>query len=124
MNLAGRGGAASDLLTPAIAADLAIQFDGLEGAAAGAAVPDSDAIRVAQLYLGTVQIPASVRHGQAPQHLNSPVRSVWIVTFDGIAMPMVGPSMEPGGSVVVTGVIVDDETGDVLRAFSVSEPAP
>jgi len=39
-------------------------------------------------------------------------------------MPMVGPSMEPGGSVVVTGVIVDDETGDVLRAFSVSEPAP
>lgn len=118
---AGRS-ATIDPLTAGLAATLGIEFDGLDAVRAGAVVSVAQATRVAQDYFATDEVPAGVRHARAAQFADSPVRSVWIVTFAGGTMPNVGPSMVPDLPPVVTGVVVDDQTGEVLRAFGVGQP--
>jgi hypothetical protein len=113
-----------DPLTDEYAANLGIEFDG-PNAVDGAAVVVSvaKATRIAQDYFGTDELPVGVRHGRAAQFADSPIRSVWIVTFaGGNSMPNVGPSRVPDKPSEVTGVVVDDETGEVLFGFGVGPP--
>lgn len=108
--------------TPVLSAhdqqELMLSFDGSTGPTAK--VTSDQATAVASMYLGRQDQPVQVLHGQAPRIADEAARSVWIVLYAG-GSPEPGAAWggSPDSVVDYTGVIVDDQTGEVLRGFGV-----
>jgi hypothetical protein len=101
---------------PTLQAELMLSFD------TGAPLPstrvtESDAVAIAADWLGRPDPPAITRHGYGQRTISEAVRPVWIIVYAGGEAP---PFQLPGAletTVDFTGVIVDDQSGEVLRAF-------
>jgi hypothetical protein len=87
----------------------------------GTQVSPETAIAVAANRVGRSDPPSGLLLAQAPRYVDEPSRQVYIVLYPGGQVPGGGPS--PGiGTVTarITGVIVDAQTGEVLRWFMIS----
>jgi hypothetical protein len=101
--------------------------DAAEAVAANPAAPDGThpavtpaaALAIAAAYLGRTGDPARILYGRAPRTSGDPVRQAWVVLFAGGVAPVDGPPGYDGPppTFSLTGVIVDDQTGEVLRMF-------
>ena len=116
--------AAPDPLTPEYAALGHVTVDAGNTAQVATAFASDKAVAIAQQEIGGGRTVASIHHGKAAAYINGPVRSVWLVSFTGVQVPMVGPN---GGTTKLTTsdlttVVIDDATGEVLRTFHVSWP--
>jgi hypothetical protein len=86
----------------------------------GARVSRNEATELASDFLGVDGAAASVYHGFAPRYVSDPPSSSWIVVIAVGRLIGAGPaesSIEPVMS-KITGVIIDDQTGAVLRGFT------
>ena len=94
------------------------------------AMPDTGvsraaAITTAQQEVGPGLKEVGVMHAKAAQFVDGAERSVWVVIFSGGVMPFDGPynaaADAPGVGTTrpatVTGVVIDDTTGEFLRGF-------
>ena len=113
--------AAPDPLTAEYAALGHVTIDAANAPEALTAVSSEQAATIAQQEVGAGHPVASIHHGWAGQYVNSPVRSVWLVSFTDVPVPNVGPiaKAQAVGPSILTAVIVDDSTGEVLRTFSI-----
>ena len=77
------------------------------------------AASIAQDFLGRTEAPWQVLHGSASRIEQDADETVWIVVFLGGDPPPGGPMSADAPAVTVdyTGVVIDDQTGEVLRAF-------
>jgi hypothetical protein len=124
--LASRGTEAH-ALAPSEVALTSGDFDALSiaidtGPRNATAVSSDQALSIASAYANGSGAPAAVVHGAASRTPADPTRSVWIALYPGGPEPAGGPAGYAGPPPVVdvTGVIVDDQTGEVLRWFTVS----
>ena len=88
-------------------------------AAPDAAIGINDAIAIAADYAGRSPEHVRVLHARAPRTYSDQPQPVWVVLFDGGVSP-VGPPIGFEGTLApftITGVLVDDQTGEVLRLF-------
>lgn len=124
----GATGAAAGSAVPVLsAADL--HMVGITSATDVTSLPDaslpavpvsrSQAISAALGEVGRTDTDVRVLHGSAPRFPGEPDRSVWIVMFKGGVSPFDGPPGALSGPATysVTGVIIDDQTGEVLSGF-------
>lgn len=94
--------------------------DAADAQPASVGVTRANAIVIAAARVGRTDTPVGVLHGRAPRYVSEASRGVWVVLFDGGDAPGDGPS--PGiapTKMSLTGVIIDDQTGEVLRWFMV-----
>lgn len=82
-------------------------------------VTRAQAIAVAKAEVGRTDSDVRVLLGTAPRYVGEPDRSVWIVMFNGGVSPFDGPAGVRASPITygVTGVIVDDQTGQMLSGF-------
>lgn len=66
---------------------------------------------------------ASIFHGRAWEFQDGPLHTAWIVVYPGGRQPSYGPAGHAPGVTRYRGAIIDDQTGIVLRWFSLTDPA-
>ena len=77
------------------------------------------AIATAVDYLGASGGPVQVLQGMAPRIAAESARSVWIIVFKANRPRVAGPvGDEVSIPVSVAGILIDDQTGEVLRGFT------
>lgn len=107
------------LLDSTRANTLGIELDVDGYAVEGSTVTRDAAVEVAR-SVHALSERVEVYHGRAWRYQGELMRSVWIVVTDGGRSPSWGP---PGGEPLnsaITGVIVDDATGEFVRGFLTS----
>ena len=86
----------------------------------GATITRAQAIAIATARVGRTDSPSGVYRASAPRYMDEPNREVWVVLFNGGDAPFDGPSPGIGPMKMrLTGVIIDDQTGEVLRWFMI-----
>lgn len=108
------------LLTANEAAQLGLEMQPLPAADAGAQTPvdAKAAIERAQLALRTTDNPVEIHHVLTRQFGDSPERSAFVLVFAGGGSIPGGPAGSNLHPVSYRGVVVDDQSGDVLRIFA------
>jgi len=77
-----------------------------------------EAIKIAADYIGATESPLQLVQALAPRIAAEPPRSVWIVVFKAYGSVYVGPAgQQQLWQPIANGVLVDDQTGEVLRGF-------
>lgn len=92
-----------------------------DSALAPAPVTRADAIATAAREIGGVAGEVRVIRAMAPRYFDDAPRDVWVILYPGGTPPFDGPSGFSGApkQARVTGVIVDAQTGEVLRGFMI-----
>jgi hypothetical protein len=108
------------LLTDQDAAQLGLEIRPLPGGLAGSltALDTDTAIQHAKASLHTTEAPVEVHHVLTRQFSDSPEVTAFIVVFAGgdpIPGGPVGSKLHP---VSYRGVVIDDQTGEILRIFA------
>ncbi len=107
------------LLTAQEAAQLGLEMQPLPATAdAQTPVDESAAIEQARLALGTNDSPVEIHHVITQQFGDSPERSAFILVFAGGGSMPGGPVGSKPHAVSYRGVVVDDQSGEVLRMFA------
>ncbi|MGH2407315.1 MAG: hypothetical protein ACRDF7_04435 [Candidatus Limnocylindrales bacterium] len=114
----------SALMSAADQVDLHIDLSGPPAETLG--IDRATAVATAKSALGRQDEPSEIHQGAAAQYMNSPIRTVWIVVFAGGDPMNVGPAGNGDQKAYpsYSGVIIDGQTGDVLRSFIVAHPLP
>jgi hypothetical protein len=114
--------ATSVLLSASDQAALGFQIHALPATAKAAQVSENDAVEKSAAFLGDdpaqVTKPDEVLHVMAAADASSPERSVFVVIWQGGDPVPGGPEGNGLHKVAYRGVVVDDQTGEVLRSFA------
>jgi hypothetical protein len=123
--VASRGPAAAPtFLTPEVQRELGLEISEIPADAPGAKVSVEEAIKVAAANLDREDPPAEILHVMIAQYEESKPQSAYVISYEG------GPFL-PGGGVAgggklgrsrLSGVVVDDQTGEFLKAFYLVVP--
>lgn len=111
----------SALLTESEMVELGLRLSPIPASAKSPRVGVADAVRIAAERYGRVEAPAEVLHVMVPADDSSPVRSAYVVVYIG------GPLI-PGGpegllrATRLSGVVIDDQTGEFLTGFYYGGP--
>lgn len=107
------------MLTAQEAAQLGLEMQPLPAAADTQTPVDAPAaIELAKLALSTNDGPAEIYHVITRQFGDSPERSAFILVFTGGGSMPGGPVGSKPHGVSYRGVVVDDQSGEVLRMFA------
>ncbi|MBA3779846.1 MAG: hypothetical protein H0X16_11235 [Chloroflexi bacterium] len=89
-----------------------------------AVLSEGEAVAIARKVVRGIRdgTPAEIHHGRASQYENSPAVPVWIIVFPGGGGVPYGPAGEPPSDPTYSGAVVNDQTGEILNWFVVSEP--
>jgi hypothetical protein len=114
-------GSDSSLLTDAELADLGLRWDPVPASAATARKTVPEIVAAAASQLGRSDAPAEVLRGLVRQYADSQPQTAYIVIYTGGDAEGAGPN----GTVItprLTGVVIDDQTGEFLRGFAIGDP--
>lgn len=99
--------------------DLAAFAITVDNPTSAATVSSQTAARTAAAFLGIDQQALEILHVSATMAVGEPGDSSWVVIFAGGPTPPGGPPGTEATPVVeYTGVVVSDQTGEVLRYFT------
>ncbi len=111
------------LLDLADQADLGLPLEAIPANAPPARITAAVAIAIASKEFATDEDPARTLRALVPPDASTPSRSAYVVVYaGGPALP--GGPVELGGKRHPTryrGIVIDDQTGEVLRIFYVGE---
>ncbi len=102
----------AEIAAPSVQSDMMLSLQSTSSS--GALITASRAVAIASTWLGRSDAPALVVHGSGQRTASDPSSDAWIVIYAGGQDPL-----HSDGSVIVDfiGVLIDDQSGAVLRAF-------
>jgi hypothetical protein len=102
----------AEIAAPSVQSDMMLSLQSTSSS--GALITASRAVAIASSWLGRTDTPALVVHGSGQRTASDPSSDAWIVIYAGGQDPL-----HSDGSVIVDfmGVLIDDQSGAVLRAF-------